>query len=237
MTAPHRPSTVGPDALLGREALSGARGSRGVNRGDSVTQSLIREQGLGFQKRVRAACDYYREASEAVIAECPPPVVGGQGRARYTGKGEVDFIGHVQGRPIAFDAKSTITEYLHLEQPKLRRMGRSNTFRRAGGTVHQAAFLLGWLRCGLVAYDGREPLAFFLVEDPNLHVAHIVYGWSNLLTLGDGKRLRLRKPSPDAPGGIEFLFPVVREAPLAEIGRGRPAYDFLATLRSEGLLR
>lgn len=115
--------------------------------------AAARQSGASFEGELEATHRAYRRAELAVIARAHPPVGGIPGQLYYAGKGDVDYVGHVRGIPVAFDAKSEAG---------------AASYKHDAGELHQLDFLLDWRDRGGVAFlllVDRPAGALYLVDD------------------------------------------------------------------------
>lgn len=199
-------------------------------RFDSAAQGANAARGLKTEHMIEAINAWYLARGAAVIVKVPLlTFVTSRGTARVIGKGPVDFVGHQNGMPVAFDTKSTITDKFKLERSSLRRVGNGNTFRRSGGQTHQATFLLDWLRQGKDSWNGI-PLGFFLVHQTTQDLLYVVSGELTLKRLEDGLAVTLYRL--DEAGVAVPLWPIISPASTLDIATGRkPSFDYLEVLK------
>jgi hypothetical protein len=107
--------------------------------------------GRTFEEDIEATNRVYADQGLLAIARAYPPVGGPPGGMFYRGKGQVDFVGHVLGVPLALDTKSNTGQasYKHDERDD-----------------HELDFLLRWRATGGVAFLLiRDDDMLYLVDD------------------------------------------------------------------------
>jgi penicillin-binding protein-related factor A (putative recombinase) len=118
------------------------------------------------------------------VARAHPPVVGNPVTGlRYSGKGQVDFVGAYAGRAIAFDAKNARGQGSYKQDPR---------------DAHEITFLLQVRAAG--------GLAFLLIRDPELGRVYLV---DDLDALDRGESVQLRA---HARHGSAALVPCIEQA-------------------------
>jgi penicillin-binding protein-related factor A (putative recombinase) len=117
----------------------------------AVRGANARQAGRSFEAELEATHRAYAADGIAAIARAHPPVGGIPGALYYAGKGQVDFVGHVRGVPVAFDAKSEAG---------------AASFKHGIDDYHELDFLLTWRAAGgvafLLVYDRERDTVYLL---------------------------------------------------------------------------
>lgn len=157
------------------------------------------------------------DATHAALAAAGVPLVLSRGNPRvggtpatglfYAGKGDVDYVGTLEGRPVAFDAKSEAgaASYRHLERD-----------------MHELDFLLDFRRRG-------RALAFLLVRDVELGRVYLV---EDLAPLRAGGAVALRAHARDGAAPLVPALERTEQERLLAQALGRPVWDWVTLLRS-----
>ena len=154
---------LGPNALV--------RPDTGVQPTHHAAQgAAAKRAGLTFEEELEQSNASYLGDGLAVMARAFPPVGGPPGRMYFTGQGDVDFVGHGAGIPIAFDAKSKseAASYKHLARD-----------------MHELDFLLNWR----AVKSEQAGVSFLLLLDRSIGTLYLV---TDLARLRAGKSIQLR---------------------------------------------
>lgn len=177
---------------FGGNAVNVAQGASAVRAGRTFEEEL---------EATHAAPLY---AERCAIARAFPPVGGPPDALFYRGPGQVDFVGHVAGVPVAFDAKSNAEQASYKHDPR---------------DYHELDFLLGW--------RARGGVSFLLILDRSIDTLYLV---DDLARLRAGETVALRthargrsRPAPVVPALIRTQSERMLDAAL-----GRPVWPWLS---------
>jgi penicillin-binding protein-related factor A (putative recombinase) len=184
---------LGPDSPLHR------RGDRATN----VAQGAVaKREGRSFEQEITATNDAYAAMGLVAMTRAHPPVAGPPTNLHYAGDGDVDFVGHVRGIPVAFDTKSDegCASYKYYERD-----------------MHELDFLLAWRRTGGVA--------FVLLLDRARETLYLI---DHLAALRAGKSVPLRTHVRSKSGAQTLVPALIRTASerTLDAAMGRPIWPW-----------
>jgi hypothetical protein len=175
--------------------------------------AIAKQQGKAFQSELDAMHTRWRTLGIGAIQQGNPAIIRRGRDVIIVGKGGVDYVGHLAGVPVAYEAKSR-SGATRLEL--LDRKGRDNE-------DAECRFLLDYSH-------HPDALGFYLVRDPTLRRCYIVHVREHLETLLAGGSVRLRRDLNDKtdPGAAVvpcIEYPTEQEI-LITLGRRRDLWPW-----------
>lgn len=184
-------------------ALLGLEGARVKPTHFHRAASNASRAGKSFEADIDATNRAYAAAGLAAVARAHPPVGGIPGALYFKGKGDVDFVGHVLGIPVAFDTKSEAG---------------AASYKHDAGEMHQLDFLIRWRELGGVA--------FLLLRDLERNALYLI---DRLDSLRAGKSAPLRTHARTKSAPVSLVPSLVRTESerLLDAALGKPVWPWL----------